>query len=477
MIGLTGHGPRIRSHTMAMMAVSCAAGALALSHSARAEGSKEQTYNAMIAMAQQMSELRPQIATNPAAASLYQQLQAAYKAGSEQLGGGDPGRLYSKRPKPSVNQTPSGLPAVVGQRNDGGLAGTGITPPGCPAASVIWPTPAAVPLVDGGTITSTITVSGMSGVVWYVDSIQNITHTWSSDLDVTLTSPSGTTVTITTDNGGSNDNVFAGTYWRDSANPGGALPYATNNGVVTDHAYVDLVTAFDMCPEEPLNAFVGEDPNGDWTLTVTDDVLTDTGTLNAWDLLVITSPAPTTETTRTFVGPSFPVIDAGVNSATVGVGGMAGYVCDVDVRVNLTHTWNSDVDMTLTSPSGTVVTLTTDNAGTADNVYAGTLFDDDGNPGPGFARQAADATYVDLVAKNVLVPEEGLSTFRGEPANGPWTLTVSDDTAIAGGTVNSWAVTVTTCSCGPACPGDINGDGVTNVTDLLAVIAAWGNCP
>jgi len=28
-----------------------------------------------------------------------------------------------------------------------------------------------------------------------------------------------------------------------------------------------------------------------------------------------------------------------------------------------------------------------------------------------------------------------------------------------------------------ACPGDITGDGLTNVTDLLALLAAWGACP
>ena len=32
-------------------------------------------------------------------------------------------------------------------------------------------------------------------------------------------------------------------------------------------------------------------------------------------------------------------------------------------------------------------------------------------------------------------------------------------------------------TCGPAKPGDVNGNGVTNVDDLLAVINAWGPCP
>ena len=32
-------------------------------------------------------------------------------------------------------------------------------------------------------------------------------------------------------------------------------------------------------------------------------------------------------------------------------------------------------------------------------------------------------------------------------------------------------------SCPPLCPPDINSDGNVNVTDLLALLAAWGACP
>ena len=36
-------------------------------------------------------------------------------------------------------------------------------------------------------------------------------------------------------------------------------------------------------------------------------------------------------------------------------------VSDVNVQINITHTWVSDLTLTLTSPSGTVVTLSTQN--------------------------------------------------------------------------------------------------------------------
>ncbi|OWY25213.1 T9SS C-terminal target domain-containing protein [Sphingobacteriales bacterium UPWRP_1] len=125
-----------------------------------------------------------------------------------------------------------------------------------------------------------------------------ITHTFNSDLDITLTSPAGTVVTITTDNGSSFDNVFNGTLWDDDADPGNPAPFAAAtaaaNNVVTDRLYSNLVTATPLVPEEALSAFYGENPNGTWTLTIDDDLGGDTGTLNSWSLQVTTcSNTPT----------------------------------------------------------------------------------------------------------------------------------------------------------------------------------------
>src|SRR3954462_13715511 len=61
----------------------------------------------------------------------------------------------------------------------------------------------------------------------------------------------------------------------------------------------------------------------------------------------------------------------GVATSTIAVSGLAGPIPDVDVLTNLPHTESSEVDMTLTSPAGTVVTLTTDNGGSFENVFAG----------------------------------------------------------------------------------------------------------
>src|SRR3954451_12240572 len=58
----------------------------------------------------------------------------------------------------------------------------------------------------------------------------------------------------------------------------------------------------------------------------------------------------------------------GVATSTIAVSGLAAHLHDGDVVTNLPHTASGEVDMTITSPAGTVVTLTTDNGGSFDNV-------------------------------------------------------------------------------------------------------------
>ena len=110
-----------------------------------------------------------------------------------------------------------------------------------------------------------------------------IRHTFAADLDITLTSPQGTVVTLTTDNGAGNDSIFNGTVWDDQANPGGQVPYVTNSGLATDHPYVNLTPAASLVPEDALAAFNGQNAMGLWTLTISDDLAGDGGAFT-WSL-------------------------------------------------------------------------------------------------------------------------------------------------------------------------------------------------
>lgn len=102
----------------------------------------------------------------------------------------------------------------------------------------------SIPDNDANGITSVITIND-DITVFDTNTFVDITHTWIGDLIVTLTSPSGTVATLHNRAGGNAD---------------------------------DINETFNS------SAFNGEVATGDWTLTVSDNVASDTGTLNAWAL-------------------------------------------------------------------------------------------------------------------------------------------------------------------------------------------------
>src|SRR5262245_22158029 len=147
-------------------------------------------------------------------------------------------------------------------------------PAGCQPTTATFTntTPVDIPDGPGGVVTSTLTVSGAGAYLWDVDLSTTITHTFSGDLEIVLTAPSGMPTTITTRNCDNNDDVFNGTLWDDQA----AVP-------VTDYPF-DGVAAAAVQPEGKLARFIGLNPNGVWTLTVVDMAGGDTGTLRGWSL-------------------------------------------------------------------------------------------------------------------------------------------------------------------------------------------------
>jgi len=61
--------------------------------------------------------------------------------------------------------------------------------------------------------------------------------------------------------------------------------------------------------------------------------------------------------------------------------------------------------------------------------------------------------------------------------NGACVALVEADCIALGGAYQGDFMSCVETTCPPTCAGDITGDGVTNVTDLLALLAAWGACP
>ncbi len=94
-------------------------------------------------------------------------------------------------------------------------------------------------------------------------------------------------------------------------------------------------------------------------------------------------------------------------------------VGDLDVDIDITHTFIGDLTVVLTSPTGGQVTLHGETGGSADDIVL--TYDDEGIPpdGPG-----------------------ALSDFDATPAMGTWTLNVADSASGDTGTLNSWALRI-----------------------------------
>lgn len=106
-------------------------------------------------------------------------------------------------------------------------------------------------------------------------------------------------------------------------------------------------------------------------------------------------------------------------------------IADLNVSVNMTHTWIGDTVGTLKSPTGTTVTLFSrpcDNGSANNNIVA--TFDDSGaNPiCPGIS--------------GTVKPVSALSAFNGQTSAGTWTLTINDQVNADSGTLNSWSLNI-----------------------------------
>jgi subtilisin-like proprotein convertase family protein len=138
---------------------------------------------------------------------------------------------------------------------------------------------------------------------------------------------------------------------------------------------------------------------------------------NSYDLMtraIASSKGTTTvSTTRTFG--SFSPLSIPDNSSAwsfriIPVTGMPTTLTSVKISVNLTHTYQGDLQMTLTSPAGRSVTLHDRSGGSADNI---------------------------------LITDLDLSTsFAGTTANGTWSLSVRDVDGGDVGTLNSVNLTL-----------------------------------
>jgi subtilisin-like proprotein convertase family protein len=107
-------------------------------------------------------------------------------------------------------------------------------------------------------------------------------------------------------------------------------------------------------------------------------------------------------------------------------------IAKVTVALSITHTFDSDLSITLISPTGTSVLLSSWNGGSGNN-YTSTVFDD----AAGISITVGAAPFTGTYR-----PEAALSTLNGQNANGTWQLKVVDDASLDVGSLVSWSITV-----------------------------------
>lgn len=160
------------------------------------------------------------------------------------------------------------------------------------------------PLADNDTTTFTFPITE-SGAVQSVELQLAMDHTFPEDLTVTLSSPEGTAVTIMHQMGVQNIGSVPTAEFQDIVfeyDP--AAPRRIGNTVNDTSPFVGVFQI--QGPATPdLDAFVGEEASGTWTLTIVDSADEDTGSIYAdgdtapWETadgtkLTVTVPEPAT---------------------------------------------------------------------------------------------------------------------------------------------------------------------------------------
>jgi subtilisin-like proprotein convertase family protein len=309
----------------------------------------------------------------------------------------------------------------------------------------------AITFANAGPVNATqfpsdIAQFGMSTTITDVNvTLTGITHSFKGDLDIELVSPQGTALVLTSDNCAISD-ATSRTYVFDDAaavplNTVTACPsgtYKPSNGSAGTGDEVYAVTP----NATTLAEFNGQNPNGTWSLFVRDDQAVDTGQITSWQLQITTAAA------APITMPALGANGSGVAApypAPIAVSGVSGLITDVNLTVpGLAHTFPSDLQMVLQSPSGTAVKLLSADCGSADVLNKDFVFDDAAATAPPGAC-AAGGTFKPTASALAVMPAPApagpfgttMAAFNGASANGTWKLFINDTANADGGWISA----------------------------------------
>lgn len=188
----------------------------------------------------------------------------------------------------------------------------------------------SVPIVDLGTVEVPIVVPAGSNVIQDVNVAINLTHTWVSDLNISLVAPTGQIIDLSSGNGGSGFN-YTNTVFDDSA----------ANSITTGSA--PFTGTFR--PEQSLNVLNGLSPTGTWRLRLTDTVSGDAGTVLSWSVIIASASSGATIQTGPTGWAAIPVTPGITNVSLINVPGWI-YTAPVTGSITLLPTGTPVFDRT-----------------------------------------------------------------------------------------------------------------------------------
>ncbi|MGB0949265.1 MAG: HYR domain-containing protein, partial [Marinirhabdus sp.] len=179
---------------------------------------------------------------------------------------------------------------------------------------------------------------------------------------------------------------------------------------------------------------------------------------------------PSTVVGTASASPGLPVDDSqGPVSSTITVNDDVE-ITDLDVDIDVTHTWVGDLTVQLTSPAGTTVTLFDVGCSANDLTFA---FDDEGT---GDLANCTAGTDSDAYPEASYVPSNPLAAFDGESTAGDWILTVEDTVGGDAGTFNAWGLNYSYLVPGVGITLQLDVNGEVTIPTMDLVDSATDNC-
>jgi M6 family metalloprotease-like protein len=158
----------------------------------------------------------------------------------------------------------------------------------------------------------------------------------------------------------------------------------------------------------------GRNTRGEWGLLVQDLASADIGELNHWALEFTVLQGPTGPVVLEEMPGDHIPDNAPQGIQRVLTTDASGVVDSVEVSVDITHTWISDLRISLLSPAGTEIVLHDRSGGSSDDVAT---------------------TYTAATTP-------ALEALSGQPISGQWRLAVSDHASRDLGKLNSWRLVI-----------------------------------